>query len=66
VERYERAICLLADTRPFLTSPNMAPPLRSKMAAKQYIMFFLATIRQAAKSCKKIWSRAFVLVFDRM
>jgi hypothetical protein len=53
VQRYERAICLLAEARPFLppsshvvTSP---PPLKSKMAAKQHVMFFLATIRQADK-----------------
>jgi hypothetical protein len=54
VQLYERAICLLAEARPFLppssshvvTSP---PPLKSKMAAKQHVMFFLATIRQADK-----------------
>jgi hypothetical protein len=51
VQRYERAICLLAEARPFLppstTSSHVvtSPPLKSKMAAKQHVMFFLATIR---------------------
>jgi hypothetical protein len=55
VQRYERAICLLAEARPFLLPPSTthvvtSPPLKSKMAAKQHVMFFLATIRQADKT----------------
>jgi hypothetical protein len=49
VQRYERAICLLAEARPFLPPSSShvvtSPPLKSKMAAKQHVMFFLATIR---------------------
>ena len=47
LQRYERAICLLAGdgVRPFLPAPNLFPPLRSKMAAQQHVMFFLASIR---------------------
>jgi hypothetical protein len=55
LQRYERAICLLAsDVRPFLPPPNMAPPLTSKMAAKQHLMFFLASIRQEVTCNRKL------------
>jgi hypothetical protein len=55
VQRYERAICLLAEARPFLPPSSSShvvtsPPLKSKMAAKQHVMFFLATIRKVDKT----------------